>query len=450
MQSALPSPAASSPRKKLAAMAMMAGAMWLMPAQAQRVEDYELAPVNYSASQPQDLIAHLEQRLLRGELQLQGDGRSVLQTLLQELQIPVASQMLVFSRTSLQRERISPATPRTIYFSDNVYLGWVPGGLIEIASMDEQLGPVFYALDPRGRPLPGKPRFARPGDCLRCHGGNFVRGIPGLFAPSVFPDSRGEPLFRHGGELVDHRTPFALRWGGWYVTGTHGTTLHRGNVVAGEAGGKLVVDHARGANITDLAKSISVDAYPAKTSDVVALMVFEHQMAVHNALTRAGFETRRMLAYQQNLQRELGKAVTDEPAYDSVRRVIETQVQEVLDQLLFKDEASLPAGGIQGSAAFQQEFLRSARRTRAGVSLKDLDLTTRLFRHRCSYVIHTRSFQALPPVLKAGIIERLAQVLRPGAADARYAYLEAAEKKQIAAILVETDAGFAAQWERGK
>lgn len=346
----------------------------------------------------------------------------MLQTLLQELQIPVASQMLVFSRTSLQRERISPATPRTIYFSDNVYLGWVPGGLIEIASMDEQLGPVFYALDPRGRPLPGKPRFARPGDCLRCHGGNFVRGIPGLFAPSVFPDSRGEPLFRHGGELVDHRTPFALRWGGWYVTGTHGTTLHRGNVVAGEAGGKLVVDHARGANITDLAKSISVDAYPAKTSDVVALMVFEHQMAVHNALTRAGFETRRMLAYQQNLQRELGKAVTDEPAYDSVRRVIETQVQEVLDQLLFKDEASLPAGGIQGSAAFQQEFLRSARRTRAGVSLKDLDLTTRLFRHRCSYVIHTRSFQALPPVLKAGIIERLAQVLRPGAADARYAF----------------------------
>src|SRR5690606_27942195 len=222
MQSALPPAAAPSPLKKLIALAMMLGAVWLMPAQAQRVEDYELAPVNYSASQPQDLIAHLEQRLLRGELQLQGDGRNVLQTLLRELQIPVASQMLVFSRTSLQRERITPATPRAIYFSDDVYLGWVPGGLIEIASMDEQLGPVFYALDPRGEPLPGKPRFARPGDCLRCHGGNFVRGIPGLFARSVFPDSRGEPLFRHGGELVDHRTPFAQRWGGWYVTGTHG------------------------------------------------------------------------------------------------------------------------------------------------------------------------------------------------------------------------------------
>lgn len=430
----------------LSSVVALVGGLSLCPALlfAQGVEDYELAPVRYSASQPQDAIVNLDQRLRSGELKLAGDDKAVLQALLKELGIPIESQMLVFSKTSLQRQRISPATPRAIYFSDTCYVGWVPGGLIEIASMDEQLGPVFYSFDPHAMRSTDEARFVRDNDCLRCHGGIFVRGIPSVFARSVFPDAHGEPLLRQGTEVVDHRTPFNLRWGGWYVTGKHGAELHRGNVLASEVKDKLVVDLAKGANLTDLTKFFSTKAYLTNTSDIVALMVFEHQMAMHNALTRASFETRRMLAYQQNLQRELKETVTDDPVYDSVKRVIEGQAQEVVDHLLFKEEAKLPVGGIQGGKEFQTAFLQSARKTSAGASLKELDLKTHLFRHRCSYVIHTLSFKALPAVLKERIYERLVKALQPDEADKRYSYLEPDEKRQIAVILSETDPEFAA------
>src|SRR5690606_29845754 len=134
---------------------------------------------------------------------------------------PVESQLLVFSKTSLQRRRISPERPRALYFSDTVYVGWVPGGLTEVIIIDPQLGPVFSTFDLRdGRRE--HPKLERDNDCLRCHGGNFVRDIPGIFARSLFTDETGEPLLRHGTLIVDDETPFAQRWGGWYVTGYHG------------------------------------------------------------------------------------------------------------------------------------------------------------------------------------------------------------------------------------
>ncbi|MEW6302581.1 MAG: hypothetical protein AB1705_03865 [Verrucomicrobiota bacterium] len=401
-------------------------------------EEYEQPPISYSARPPQDVIARLEKRLRSGDARLEGNPKEILRALLQELQVPVESQILVFSKTSLQRGRIEPKNPRSMFFSDTCYVGWVPGGLMEVASIDPTLGPIFYAFDPYAAPTPDEPRFVRDSDCLSCHGGSFVRGVPGVFARSVFTDELGEPMLRHGSQVVDHRTPFNERWGGWYVTGKHGKETHRGNVFATEKKGELTVDLERGANVTNLRKYFETENYLTDTSDIVALMVFEYQTAAHNALTRAAFNCRRMLAYQKNLQRDLGEPVTDEPSYDSVKRVFDSATQDALDHLLFKDEAPLPKGGIQGSRAFQDAFTANARPARDGSSLKDLDLKTRLFQNRCGYVIYSEAFLNLPAPLKQRIYDRLVRALHPTDPDPRYAYIDSAERERIMTILRET------------
>ncbi|MCW5555924.1 MAG: hypothetical protein KIS67_27670 [Verrucomicrobiae bacterium] len=416
---------------------MMLGAMRPELAEAQSSEVYEQPPINYSITPARDAVTRLQTRLAAGELKFTGSGKDILQTLLRELAIPVESQMLVFSKTSFQRKLIRPDRPRAIYFSDTCYVGWVPYGLIEIAAIDPALGPVFYSLDPNAAAAP----IVRDNECLSCHGGAFVRGIPGVFARSVFTEPTGEPLLRHGTEVVDFRTPFTNRWGGWYVTGQHGGSLHRGNVFARDEQDQLLVDLKRGANLADLSRFFDQRLYPTDGSDIVALLVFEHQLAMQNTLTRAGINCRRMLTYQRNLQRELKDPVTDELTYDSVKRVFDSSAKEVVDDLLFKDEALLPEG-LAGAKAFQVTFGADARRTDQGDSLKDFHLQGRLFRNRCSYLIYSDSFLALPEALKRRVYERLAHALHPAQPHPQYAYLEAEEKARIAHILKQTHPEF--------
>ncbi len=433
-----------------------------MPASAQ---DYERAPVRWSESQPADDVSALQQRLASGELELAGNGRELLDQLLDEFGVPASSQVLVFSKTSLQRHYISPRTPRAIYFNDRIFVGWVPGGAIELATMDPQLGTVFYLVEERPPPPPPAgagngdlaegsghgpgPQFIRDRDCLSCHGGMFVRGIPGLFARSVFPTEGGEPLLRHGTEIVDHRTPFRVRWGGWYVTGSHGDELHRGNVFASDSDRGLEVDLEAGANLTDLSGLVDLSGYPAETSDIVALMVLEHQMAMHNALTRAQLRGRHMLHYQAGLQRELGEEVSDEPEYESVVRVFDGLVEEVVDALLFKGEAPMPEGGVSGDPRFLEDYQAGARLDGRGRSLREFDLKTRLMKHRCSPLIDSELFAALPASLKERIYERLAEALDLDRPHPRYRHLGAAERLRISAILKETHDGLPEGWMEG-
>jgi hypothetical protein len=274
---------------------------------------------------------------------------------------------------------------------------------------------------------------------MRCHGGTFVRGIPGLVARSVFPDDQGNPIMRFGSEVVDLRTAFTNRWGGWYVTGLHGESLHRGNLLFSGQAQNPDQDFKRGANITNLSDRFNVKEYLLQgTSDVVALLVFEQQITIQNTLTRASLDTRRMLDYQKNLQVAFKEPTTEEPAYDSVKSVFEHAAQEVVDDLLFKDEARLPAD-LQGSPAFQKAFLSTAIKTSDGKSLKDFDLHGHLFQNRCSYLIYSESFRSLPVPLKRRIYARLARALRPVDPDPRYAYLETEERQRILSILRETD-----------
>ena len=138
---------------------------------------------------------------------------------------PADSQVLVFSRTSIQAERISPRTPRAIYFNDDSSVGYVQNGeALELASLDPRQGVILYTLDPARS---ARPVIARRDDCLRCHQGPVTLAVPGLLISSVHPSTGGQ---EHGSAVMtDHRTPFSKRWGGWYVTGTHGAQTHLGN-----------------------------------------------------------------------------------------------------------------------------------------------------------------------------------------------------------------------------
>lgn len=363
---------------------------------AQGLADYEKPPVSYSATAPADAIAAIQRRLDAGELKWSGDDRSVLTALLAELRIPVSGQVVVFSKTSLQRGRIQPGHPRVIYFSEDAYVGWVPGGLIEMTTIDPTLGPVFYSVDPRGFSR-GAPKFVRDGECLSCHGGSFVRDVPGVLARTVFPARNGEPLLRFGSAVVDDQTPFGDRWGGWYVTGYHGTAPHRGNAFAAEKGDQL--DFTPAAERPDeLSAFFDTSAYLAPTSDVVALLVLEHQTSMHNTVTRAAFAARRMIAYQRGLQRAFKEPETDEPSYDSMRSVFNGAAQDIVDRLLFRGAADLPAG-VDGAPEFLRAYAAEAKRTKAGLSLRDLERKGRLYVHRCSPLIYSESFAALPGAL---------------------------------------------------
>jgi hypothetical protein len=415
----------------------------VMPVIAQSTPDYEQPPVSYSATAPRDAIARLQQRIAAGQFAFSGSDRQIVQALLAELKIPVTSQVVVFSKTSLQRGRIRPENPRALYFSDTAYVGWVPGGLIEVTTIDPQLGPVFYSFDPR-EVRSGAPKFERDSDCLRCHGGAFVREVPGVFARSVFPDGDGEPLLRHGSQLVDDQTPFAERWGGWYVTGYNGSVGHRGNSFASETSDRLVFTPNEQRPV-ELSGFFDTSKYPAATSDVVALLVLEHQMAVQNSLTRAGNASRKMLAYQRSLQTSFGEPITDEPAYDSVKSVFASSVQDIVDRLLFRNEAALP-DGVTGHEAFRKAFTDHAERSRAGHSLRDFALREHLFANRCSFLIYSDAFRALPPQLKTRVLDRLQAALRARDARDRYAYLPSEEKQRIYDILMETHPDVKARW----
>jgi hypothetical protein len=403
---------------------------------AQSDEAYEKPPISYSSTRPNDAVTVLESESASG-LRWTGGGKWALKRLLEEFHVPVESQVLVFSKTSFQRQAINPGRPRALYFSDNCYIGWVPDGLIEVATIDPQLGPVFYSVDPNAT----QPRFVRDNNCMTCHGGQFVRGIPSLFVRSMFTGETGEPLFAYGSEVVDFRTSFTNRWGGWYVTGKHGNFLHRGNTLAREEHGQLMVDLQRGANITDLSALLQTKPYLRPDSDIVCLLVLEHQTAMQNTLTRASQDCRRMLAYQKNLQTELKEPVTESVVYDSVKHVFSAAAQQVVDDLLFKDEAELPPR-IEGAGAFQAAFCREVPRADDGSSLKDLELAGHLFKNRCSYLIYSQSFRTLPAELKRRVRSRLVHALDPATPDPRYDYIPADEKLRIAKILRQTHPDF--------
>jgi hypothetical protein len=413
-------------------------------ASAQNLPEYELPPIRYSSTPASNAVSRLQARLTAGSATLPGgDAPACLRGLLAMLEVPVDSQVLVFSKTSLQRGLIEPRRPRALYFSDDCYLGWVPGGLMEAAVSDPQLGLAFYRIE--SRDAAAGVRIERDADCLACHGGSLTRNWPGLMVRSVFPDGRGEPITSAGTFLTGHDSPLAERWGGWYVTGRHGAARHLGNVTATARGNDADLDREAGANVTNLARFFPTDPYLRKDSDIVALLVLEHQVGMMNRLVEGGLRVRKWLDYQQNLQRELKQPVSATPAGTALR-VVESEAGRIVEHLLFCDEASLPEGGVQGAGDFERAFRGNRRPDSQGRSLKDFDLCTRLFTWRCSYLVYSQAFDALPDALKSAVARRLGEVLTPVEPPTRFRHLPAAERVAIREILTATKPELTARW----
>ncbi len=308
-----------------------------------------------------------------------------LKSLLQALNVPASSQVLVFSKTSFQAPKIFPRMPRAIYHSDDVTVGYVRGGdVLEIASVDPQLGTVFYTLDQEKSP---QPALVRRAECIQCHDGPSTLGVPGLLIRSVHVDRTGYALLSSPSYVTDHTSPLSKRWGGWFVTGTHGSQFHMGNQVAESRTG-TELDLSKGANLTTLVRQIDVDAYVAPTSDIVSLMVIEHQTRMTNLLTRLGWEAR--------MNADAAK--------------LDDTVRDVVEYMLFEKETPLTEP-IKGSERYAADFAAFGPKDRKGRSLRDLDMKTRMFKYPCSFLIYSAQFDALPQLAKEKLYRRLRERL---------------------------------------
>jgi len=299
------------------------------------------------------------------------------------------------------------------------------GGFIELASQDPQQGVVFYTL---AQEWTERPAFQRRDECLRCHVSDASLGVPGMMVRSMFPAPDGRPRLILGGFLIDHRSPIENRWGGYYVTGASGRVRHLGNAVAAEEQRTSAMGTAPALSL--LEKKFDASHYLSPNSDVGALMVFDHQMHMMNLITRAGWEAR-AAAYDAA---HGGHADTD--------KILREAAEELVDYLLFVDEAPLPAP-IQPAATvrtsgFARAFTARGPFDRQGRSLRELDLQRRLLRYPCSYMIYSEAFDALPSAAKAAIYGRLWQVLSGSVRGEKYQRLSPADRRAILEILRDT------------
>jgi hypothetical protein len=400
------------------------------------------AAIQYGTAPVQDRIAAFQEQLRSGKAKLEyREPHGFLDAVLKALDVPVSSQVLVYSKTSFQAPRISPRMARALYFNDDVYVGWVPGGdVLEFAAQDPRQGIIFYTMDQEPGP---KARVDRRDECLQCHASGGTLGVPGVVVRSVFVERSGMPLFQAGGFVTDHRSPMSQRWGGWYVTGTHGSQLHMGNVFAEDRDHPEQLDREKGANVTDLKGRIDIGNYLGGHSDIVALMVLEHQTRMTNLITRVSYETRMALHEQQAINRTLGQP--EDQLSESARRRIDNAAEALVKYMLFADEALLE-GPVKGTSTFARDFEARGPRDGKRRSLRDLDLTRRLFRYPCSYMIYSAAFEALPPVVRDRIYRRLYEVLTGADQTPLYARLTVTDRTAIRDILRETKRDLPEYW----
>jgi hypothetical protein len=380
--------------------------------------------IKYSTAPVNNVVVDVNKKLQNGALQFTFDSRSgYLRSALDAFQLPLDSQLLVFSRVSLQGKRISDQNPRALYFNDRLALGWVRGGdLLEVAAHDDTQGVVFYTLDQRADES-GPPQFKRAFICLGCHVTGNTLGVPGLL---MFSTTRPEPtqftgLPRH----VDQSDPINRRFGGWFVTGSAGAAHHMGNDVA-------ALDGRPSREITSVEGLFDADGYRALSSDIVAHLVLTHQAGMINLLTRAAWEARAA-------DPSLHPPFTSSPAQEaSIAAVMSGVASEVVDYLLFVDEAKLTEP-VRGGSGFAERFSSGGPRDRKGRSLYELDLRHRLMKYPCSYLIYSPAFDALPPSAKEPIYKRMWEVLSGREQDPRYrAALPLADRRAIVEILRDT------------
>lgn len=392
-----------------------------------QVDSWELPPVRYSDTPATDRVADLAEKWERDPASgPDGTPLERVRKILTELKVPEASQVLVFSKTSKQTGLIRPGNPRALYFSSDCYVGYVPGGALEIAVQDSRLGPVFYHIDLGNGLRPVKVE-RDTSECMSCHATGRTENVPGLMVRSVYPDENGHPLLSLGSGLITHRTPVAERWGGYWVTGSV-SLPHLGNTTYQDARSAKPTSRP----LVNLTGKIDPSKYPRMTSDIVALMVLEHQCQAHNLLTAASMNYRRAFY--------LAKAVDPaaDPDLGAAGRVASQAAEQIVNWFLFNGEADQGADGVEGDEEFQRQFTAAIPRTAAGDSLADFQLNTRLFKNRCSYMIYSEAFRSLPDAVKTKVLVNLRKIFTSAAVDDEHPEIKVPERRRIARILDET------------
>jgi hypothetical protein len=371
------------------------------------------APINYRSAELNDPVAKLDKRLRQGRLKLHYDARhGYLKSVLDALHISVSSQALVFSKTSFQFPDISPATPRALYYNDDVYVGQVHDGkFLEFVSFDPTQGAIFYVMDEH---RDKHPRFERSEvDCIQCHVAPSTKGIPGVMLRSVFTKPDGSPNAAERSFVTGQESPLSQRWGGWYVTAKSGN---------------------QGAMSTNLTGQFNPAAYLAGSSDIVALMVLAHQTQMHNWITFTNYTAR---------------IVTADPKQspEDARKKIEAAAEQLVHYLLFTNEAPLQAP-IAGTTDFARQFSARGPRDSQGRSLRDFDLQKRIFKYPCSYLIYSEAFDAIPAPAKEYVYRRLFDILSDREQGPEFASLSSQDRRAILEILAATKPGLPQEWKQ--
>jgi hypothetical protein len=379
--------------------------------------------IQYGTRPPSDRLAALAKRMASGEVKLAFNrDNGYLAGILEALGIPPASQVVVFSETSVQAELITPKNPRALFFDDTVAVGWVRGAeTLELAAHDPQQGVIFYTLDQRQN---AAPKLTREITCLTCHLSQNTQNVPGMltFTTQSIPQDKYSYA---SGFPTDHRTPIPERWGGWFVTGQAGG-LHLGNTEVPQTLRPPTGAALRPRVLDSLKGVVDLRGFPTEHSDVVALMMLEHQATMTNLLTRVGWEAR-IAEYKPASVPRAPEALND-------------AVVELVDYMLFVDEAPLPAG-MRGSSGFAAAFQARGPKDAKGRSLRDLDLQNRLLKYPCSYMVYSPAFDALPATAKTAVYQQMWRVLSGQVAGEPYKRLSLADRRAIVEILKATKPG---------
>jgi hypothetical protein len=386
--------------------------------------------IQYPTAPVSDVVAQFAQELECGTVTLRrDDALGYLPDVLAQLGINHDSQLLVFSKTSFQASHISPQNPRAIYFNDNVAVGYVPGGAsLELSAVDRTRGPVFYAMFVDGS---GKPTIARGEGCLSCHQGPNTAGVPGIYVGSVIPGPTGAPLRDDTAIITDHRSAFKERWGGWYVTARRGQQPDRANAFALDPADPAALERESRQNLPSLAGLFDLSRYVTGTSDIVALMTFEHQTQMTNLITR--------VAWQGRIDAHPA------PSHDRATATGNADIEELVSYMLFSGEAPL-AEPIEGVSSFARTFPQRGPRDGQGRSLRDFDLRTRLFRYPLSYMIHSAAFDALSDGVRDRVLRRLHEILSGVDKGPAYAHLSLHDRRAIIEILRDTRPDLPSYW----
>ena len=372
----------------------------------------------YYEKAPRDRFTKLKAELEAGTKALDTSGElPFLQSLLRELQVPVSSQMLVYSVTSLQKNLVSPRRPRALYFNDDTYVGFVPGGRLEVISLDPELGGIFYIFDRlRGG---AHPRAERSEDCMSCHAPRHLDFVPGLVIESVVPGvtGGGEKAFRR--ERTGHDIPFEERFGGWHLTGANAFPQRWANILMEYTDAGRQERTIMPGDISDISR------YLLPTSELLPQLLHEHQVGFVNRAMRAMYGTRSLLHANGGNKESISKEL-DELARGLTR------------YLLFAEEMPIKPGSISTDVEYRAAFEGLPAPKHDGRSLRDLDLGTRLLRYRCSYMIYSPAFTGLQPDVRDRVYEIMAGALHDQQTEPGFEYLQLEERRAIREILAAT------------